>query len=132
MFYGHISYVDALQVYLLTFVCVNLRQQSDGSFAPVKGGWYYSIATSLETMEWTPPQLIANSEKPITTDSSGGGRYFDGWYPSFMSPECPPGHLGLSGEVFFLNGNSIGVAHEFAARSFTIDAGGNPRHASCE
>ena len=94
---GQISYIDALRIYVLTFVCVNMQQRSDGTYAHVKAGWYYSTATSLET----------------------------------LSPDCPPGHLGLSGNVFFLNGNSIGVAHEFASRSFKIDVGG-PQQAGCE
>jgi hypothetical protein len=45
---------------------------------------------------------------------------FDAWYPSFMSPGCAAGHLGLSGRVFVLNGSPVGP-RTFASRSFTID-----------
>ncbi len=126
---GQISYADAVHVYLLTFVCANLQEQSDGSYLTVQAGWYYSTATSLETQDWTTPQLMPNSLKPVTTDRSGGGRYFDGWYPSFMSPGCRAGHLALSDNAFFLNGNSIGVAHQLNSRAFNIDVDGDTRSA---
>lgn len=118
---GQISYVDELRLYLLTFVCVNLQGQADNTYAQVSAGWYYSTAQSLENQSWSAPQPIVNSFKPITTDSHGDGRYFDGWYPSFFSPGCKPGHLSLSGQVFLLNGNAIGVEHQFASRAFRID-----------
>jgi hypothetical protein len=122
---GQINYVDALGLYLLTFACVNLQMQSDGSLKQVQASWYYSTATSLDAEDWTAPQVIVNSVKPVTTDKSGGGRYFDGWYPSFMSPGCRQGHLALSGSAFFLNGDSIGVPHQFNSRAFKISVEGS-------
>lgn len=112
-FAGQISFNDALRVYMLTFMCITTQLQSDGSYKFVEAGWYYSTAASLENQQWSSPQLMVNSQKPVT------GWNFDGWYPSFISPGCDPGHLGLSGRVFLLNGSPIG-ARTFASRQFAI------------
>jgi hypothetical protein len=57
---GQISYNDAIDQYLLTFVCVSLQGQP-GNLKPFQAAWYYSTATSLELQNWTMPQLIQNS-----------------------------------------------------------------------
>jgi len=117
---GQISYLTAINQYLLTFVCV---QSSGGT--PYQAGWYYSTASSLELQNWTTPQPITNSQFAVTSacnknDSSGDS--FDGWYPSFMSLDHPPGHLGETGQVFFLSGCNTGV-RSFVSRTFTITTG---------
>ncbi|HTA67337.1 MAG TPA: IPT/TIG domain-containing protein [Bryobacteraceae bacterium] len=107
-----ISLNDDLGLYLLTFVC-----QASGSAA-----WYYSTATSLDLQDWTTPQLIANSQFPITPNCGGGGtsgNQFDGWYPSFMSPGASAGHTKFTGMVFFQNGCDTGT-RVFVSRTFTI------------
>ena len=107
-----ITFNDDLGLYLLTFVC-----PSNGI-----AGWYYSTATSLDLEDWTEPQLIANSQFPITPNCGGGGttgNQFDGWYPSFMSPGAAAGHTKLTGMVFFQNGCDTGP-RVFASRTFTI------------
>lgn len=43
----------------------------------------------------------------------------DGGYPSFISPGCDQGHLGLSGYVFLLKGNPL-ADRRFVSREFTI------------
>jgi uncharacterized protein (TIGR03437 family) len=111
-----ISYVDDLRLYLLTFVCETATT----------GAWYYSTATSLDLEDWTAPQMIANSQFPITTCSTGGPQ-FDGWYPSFMSPGAASYHLKLTGTVFYLQGcevgqNSAASPRIFSSRTFTITA----------
>jgi hypothetical protein len=66
--------------------------------------WYYSTATSLDLQDWTAPQMIVNSQYPVTKPCSvagTGGDQFDGWYPSFMSPGAAAGHTKLTGIVFF-------------------------------
>jgi uncharacterized protein (TIGR03437 family) len=109
---SQISFNDDLGLYLLTFVC-----QSNG-----QAGWYYSTATSLDIQDWTAPQLIANSQFPITPNCGNNGtsgNQFDGWYPSFMSPGAATGHTKLTGTVFFQNGCETG-SRIFASRTFTI------------
>ena len=113
---GEINYDDALGLYMLTFVCTTMQRQTDGSYKRIEAGWYFSTATSLETQNWTSPQLIVNSAAPTKDDWN-----WNGWYPSFMSPGCEAGHLGLSGTVFFLAGSPVG-ARTFQSRAFTIDA----------
>ncbi len=123
---AQISYNDALKEYLMTFVCISSKPNSSGQVEPYQAGWYFSTATSLDAQNWTAPQLIENSQRPVTHacgyDGSGGS--FDGWYPSFVSPGAAAGHTSLSGKVFFLNGCDTG-ARMFSSRSFTI-TGGTP------
>jgi hypothetical protein len=116
---GQISYLAAIDQFLLTFVCVQLSMGT-----PYQAGWYYSTASSLDLQNWTTPQLITGSLQPVTTCSSsfGTGNSFDGWYPSFMSPDHRPGHLGTTGQVFFLSGCNLGVRF-FVSRTFTITTG---------
>ena len=114
---GQISYNDALGLYLMTFVCSS----------PTQGAWYYSTATSLDRENWTAPRLIANSQLPVTQGcaTDGTGSAFDGWYPSFMSPESPAGHTATSGSVFYMFGCDRG-SRTFLARTFTITAPARP------
>jgi uncharacterized protein (TIGR03437 family) len=107
-----ISFNDDLGLYLLTFAC-----QANSTAA-----WYYSTATSLDLQDWTTPQMIANSQYPVTKPCNAaetGGNQFDGWYPSFMSPGAAAGHTKLTGMVFFQNGCETG-ARVFASRTFSI------------
>jgi len=114
--HGQISYNDDLGQYLLTLVCAN------ASAATPTGAWYYATATSLDIQDWTPLQMIAGSQFPLTAcGSSNALQMFDGWYPSFMSPGAAAGHTKLSGSVFFLDGCETG-ARTFASRTFTITA----------
>jgi uncharacterized protein (TIGR03437 family) len=113
-----VSFNDDLGIYLLLFVCPT------NSVA----AWYYSTATSLDLQDWTAPQMIANSQYPVTQPCSAagtGGDQFDGWYPSFMSPGAEAGHTKLTGMVFFQNGCDTG-ARVFASRTFTITARSQP------
>jgi hypothetical protein len=66
--------------------------------------------------------LIQNSQFPLTTGCAfdGSGRSFDGWYPSFMSQNRAEGHLGETGQVFFMNGCDPGLKRKFMSRTFTI------------
>ena len=116
---AQISYNDDLQLYFLTFVCVNV---SNGVI--IQGAWYFSTATSLEQMQWTTPQLIANSQFAVPMNACTHGASFDGWYPSFMSPDHAAGHIGLKGVVFFLSGCDGSLqGRAFRARRFTIATG---------
>jgi hypothetical protein len=101
-------------------VCVQL---SNGT--PYQAGWYYSTASSLELQNWTTPQLIMGALQAVTAacnTSDGSGNSFDGWYPSFMSPDYPAGNLGKTGQVFFLTGCDTGMRF-FKSRTFTITTG---------
>jgi hypothetical protein len=122
---SQISYNDAIEQYLLTFVCVSLQGQP-GNFKPYQAAWYYSTATSLELQNWTMPQLIQNSQFPVTTGCAydGSGRSFDGWYPSFVSPNHAEGRLGENGQVFFMSGCET-QKRRFMSRTFTISIGPN-------
>ena len=110
---GQISYNDALGLYMLTFDC---KLQGGAQEA-----WAFSTATSLDRQDWTAPQIIENSQFPVTRpcDASGYGALFDGWYPSFMSPGAAAGHLSKTGFAFFLNGCDAGK-RTFDSRAFTI------------
>ncbi len=114
-----ISYIDDLGLYLMTFVCVSLNQ----NHLQYQAAWYFSTATSLELQNWTGPQMIENSQYSVAEPCpppSLGGTSFDGWYPSFMSPRHPAGHISRTGHVFFMNGCDAGLKRAFMSRTFTI------------
>jgi hypothetical protein len=124
-----ITYNDDLGMYLMIFVCNPSSTSPEGVIPKITyAAWYYSTATSLELEDWTPPQPILNSEHEIvapcnTTDpKEPSGSAFDGFYPSFMSPGAPAGHIRLTGFAFFLNGCDTGLPRKFASRKFTITA----------
>ena len=127
---SQISYNDALDAYLMTFVCVSLRHEPppSGPLHPYQAAWFFSTATSLDDQDWTDPQMIENSQFPVTEacGSGGSGSAFDGWYPSFMSPGVPAGHTSRSGHVFFLSGCDTG-SRTFMSRRFRI-TGPPPPH----
>src|SRR5579863_721404 len=110
-----ISYNDDLGLYLFFFVCNSSTEDGYAS-------WFYSTATSLDLQDWTTPELIQNSRFKILKPcpSTGDGTQFDGFYPSFMSPGAPAGHIRLTGKVFFLNECDTGLPRAFASRTFTI------------
>jgi hypothetical protein len=110
--------IDALNVFLLTFVCRSTPQ--------AQAAWYFSTATSLDLQDWTVPQLVGNSQfalvDPCPGQMGSNGMSFDGWYPSLMSPGAASGHISQSGYAFFLNGCDTG-SRTFARRTFSISAG---------
>jgi len=111
---GEITRNDDLAFYMMIFVC---NPSSTGNAA-----WYYSTATSLELQNWTNPRPITNSEKTVTSPCNlvdKTGSKFDGFYPSFMSPGAPTGHLRLSGRAFFMSGCDTG-GRILGSRAFTI------------
>jgi hypothetical protein len=112
-----ISYNDDLGLYMMIFVCNTDTQ--DGTAA-----WYYSTATSLERQDWSAPQMILNSRQYVISPCNlnatpPSGSSFDGFYPSFMSPDAAAGHIKLSGQAFLQNGCDTG-ARTFASRKFKI------------
>jgi len=118
-FHGEINYNDDLGMYLLIFVC------QSGSNGVVTMGWYYSTATSLDLQNWSAPQMILNSQVPVTTPCPGQttGQQVDGWYPSFVSPGAAAGHTKLTGNVFFFSGCSGAGTRQMMSRAFIITAG---------
>jgi hypothetical protein len=113
---AEISYNDDVRLYFMIFVCNSFSVDGYGS-------WYYSTATSLELQDWTPPEMIVGSHKLIVgpcNSKDKTGNEFDGFYPSFMSPESPAGHTRLTGKVFFLRGCDTGADRHFLSRTFTI------------
>ncbi len=109
---AQISYNDTFGLYMMTFVC---KLQGD------QAAWSFSTATSLDRQDWTVPQIIENSQFPLTSPCSddGTGSSFDGWYPSFMSPGSAAGHISQTGFVFFMNGCNT-WKRTFMSRAFTI------------
>ena len=109
--WARLSYNDDLGLYLLTYLC---RTSTEGA-------WYFSTATSLDLMDWSTPQMIANSQYPVTSPCPGStiGADFDGFYPTFMSPGAAAGHTKLTGKAFFLNGCDQGK-RGWNSRDFTI------------
>jgi hypothetical protein len=115
---AQIAYNDALGRYAMTFVCTTYRCESAGNCGPTEAALYFTTATSLALQNWTPPQRIENSTYPQVAQTKGGW-IIDGGYPSFVSPGCKEGHLGVSGSVFVLNGNPL-AERRFVSRSFSI------------
>ena len=115
---AQISYVDALHRYMMTFACTTYQCTPAGKCEPSRLSLFYSTAGSLARQDWSAPKLIDGSTRPYVADPKGGS-IIDGGYPSFMSPGCKPGHLGLSGKAYFLKGDPLGE-RRFASRDFTM------------
>ena len=106
-----LSFNETLQRYVMTMVC-----QVSGMTDQL--GWFFSTATSLDAEDWTPPQLIANTQS--TSSTCGTGVSFDGWYPSFYSLGMDVGHTGASGVAFYLSGCNTSNARAFQYRRFAV------------
>jgi hypothetical protein len=107
-----LSYNEALHRYLMTLVC-------EVSSVSLQYGWFYSTATSLELEDWTPPQLIANTQStgvPCPNNST----QFDGWYPSLYSTTLAMGRTGTNNVAFYLSGCIVGPDRAFKARPVTV------------
>jgi len=118
--HGQIVYNDTLRLYMMTFTCTQLNCAAGAECRAVSVSWYYSTATSLVAQDWSPPQLMQNSIRPVTTTGHGMG-LMNGVYASFMTPGREPGHIGMTGYALFLRGDPIGPRN-MAARKFTITA----------
>jgi uncharacterized protein (TIGR03437 family) len=117
--HSEISYNDDLSQYLMVFACTT------GSTGALTLSWFYSTATSLDLQDWSVPQMIENSQFPVTTPCPGltAGDQVDGWYPSLVSPGAAAGHTKLTGSVFFYNGCAgANASRQFMSRTFTITA----------
>lgn len=114
---AEISYNDDLGLYLMIHLCL-----SPGAGV---GSWYYSTATSLDLEDWTAPQLIQNSQYPLTLLPCPGHptRSFDGFYPSTISPGAASGHTKLTGYIFFSHITCDLATRQFMSRTFTITTG---------
>ena len=122
---AQLSYNDALGRYMMTFVCSSYTCPAPKDCYAYQDALYYSTATSLEKQDWTTPQQIQNSTYPRQQETAGW--IMDDGYPSFVSPGCDQGHLGLSGYLFLLKGNPLGN-RSFVSREFMIRLPGLQRH----
>ena len=115
-----LSFNQFLGRYLMTMVC-------EVSSTAGQLGWFFSTATSLDAEDWTMPQLIANSQFTTTTPCKGQpdtspSTYFNGWYPSFYSPNLATGRTGKNGLAFYLDGCNLDPDRMFKSRTFTVTA----------
>jgi hypothetical protein len=102
----------------MAFTCTQLNCAAGPECPAVSLSWYYSTATSLVAQDWSPPQLIQSSTRPVTMTGHGMGLR-NGGYASFMTPGHEPGHIGMTGYALFLRGDPIGP-RDMAARTFTV------------
>jgi len=123
-----ISYVDDTKQYLLLFLCVSPGDPAlgPGSSTGQGAAWFYSTSYNLsDQTQWSSPNEIAGSWS--TFDNTGGCPDYKGYYPTFMSLAKNPGHLSLTGYVFYLWGcQGVGTpspGRQFSARAFTITTG---------
>ena len=131
-----ISYVDATRQYLLTFLCVSQGDPNPPNGEPpsaAKGAaWFYSTSYDLtDQSKWSTPSEIQgswNQFDPNIQCSNGPYTYYNGYYPSFMSLNKSPGHLSLTGYVFYLTGCQGGTpgGRTFTTRAFTITQASPP------
>ena len=123
---GSMSFVEATQQYLLTFVCISPKGNPANPTAEPNNGaaWFWSTSRDLSHPEiWSTPQQIIGSWKQF--DPAASCNDIDGWYPSVMSLGERSGHLDLSGYVFYMKGCTgfgVGVpgGRQFSTRAFTI------------
>lgn len=135
-FGSSITYVEATHQYLLTFVCISSGDPKLGKDqAGAQGGasWFYATSYNLnDPTQWSKldalgnpqPREIAGSWSPFDASSTTCPD-FKGWYPSFMSLKTNPGHLSMSGYVFYLygcqgGGNGQAPQRQMSSRAFKI------------
>ena len=109
-----LSFNDALRRYVMTMVCE--VSSISGELA-----WFYSTATSLDMQDWTPPQIIENTQ--ATTSAcldNANGIDFDGWYPSLYNVNLPAGHTGKNNIAFYMDGCNLSKSRSFNSRSVTV------------
>jgi hypothetical protein len=112
-----LSWNEHLKSFLMVFVCASVPQKT--------AAWYFSTATSLDRQNWTPPQLVANSQftlypAPSQNPLCSSGSSFDGWYPSLVTPPLGTGRTAATGYAYFLKGCDGAGTRAFARRYFTI------------
>ena len=119
---AQLTYNEALGLYMLTYVC-HRYDCSTKRCKRINVSWYYRTTHDLSTQNWSAPRLIENSTRATINKTDGNGKvysYEDGDYPTFMTPGCAPGHIGLTGYAFLLNGDSLGD-RVYARRKFVIN-----------
>ena len=127
-----IVYNEALRLYMMVYVCGRV-DCSTRPCKPTTMSWYYRTTDDLSTQHWGAPHLIENSTYAITTETDKNGilhRFLDGGYPTFMTPGCAPGHIGLNGYAFLLKGDPNGK-RVYASRKFQINPGNAPVREPC-
>jgi len=79
---GSISYVEDLQVYLLTFVCISKIGNPLNPDGTTPGAaWFYSTNSDLSHQDqWSAPQQIVGSWSAFKSNSADCQDY-QGWYP---------------------------------------------------
>ena len=117
---AQIVYNDALKLYMMTFVCTRLNCDAGPSCPAVDVSWRFATATSLSAQNWSAPQVMQNSIRPVAATGHGMGLR-DGDYASFVTPGREPGHVGMTGYALFMRGDPLG-ARVLAARTFSIAA----------
>jgi len=129
------SYVDATEQYLLTFVCDSPGDPALGQIAgSARGaGSFYSTSYSLsDPTQWSAPQEVVGTWAPF--DLSGPCSAYKGFYPTWMPLAAKTGHLGTSGHVFYLWGcqtdNTPPPGRQYSSRAFTITTTATPALAS--
>lgn len=83
-------------------------------------------------MERSPANRELDVADVQTGADKNGNVHFsiDGRYPTFMTPGCAPGHMGLTGYAFLLKGDPLGE-REYVRRKFEIKAGAAPVRKAC-
>jgi hypothetical protein len=92
--------------------------------------WFYSTSNDLTAQSWSAPSEIQGSWNTFAACESGpNDPYYNGWYPTLMSLGKKPGHLSMTGYVFYLTGCQGGGTpggREFSSRAFTITKAVSP------
>jgi hypothetical protein len=121
---GSISYVQATQQYLLTFVCIAPQGNPATGNGNAGAAWFFSTNSDLSHPEqWSTPQQIIGSWHPFDPAAQSCNDY-DGWYPTFMSLSQKSAHLSTTGYVFYMKGCTGGGetpgGRQYSTRAFTI------------
>jgi hypothetical protein len=126
--YGAISYVEETQQYLMTFVCSSPNDPATQKGRKKGSAWFYSTLDASrydlsDQNQWSLPQEIIGSWQEFVDEFAGTPEEcpFSAWYPSFMSLDHAPGHLGTMGYEFYLSGCFGNVkGRQYSTRMFTI------------
>ena len=93
----------------------------------------YNEALGLYMLTYVCRRLIEGSMYPTTSKAGQDGTvhfFEDGGYPTFMTPGCGPGSIGLTGYSFLLKGDPLGPG-VYARRKFAINSGNTPVRKAC-
>jgi hypothetical protein len=132
-FGASISYVEESRQYLLLFICDSPGEPAGGVNTGSRGAaWMWATSDDLfNQTRWSVPEQVEGSWSLFDTiidptDATKCSSY-KGYYPTLMSLEHQPEHVGVTGYAFYLWGcQQGGPGRMYSSRKFKISITAGP------